>query len=50
MSISLDFNLLSSMFWAFFLGFSLTLGVGVGIMFLAFFQQKLKPKETKDGK
>lgn len=47
MNLELSFDLVNSMFWAFFIGMSLTLGVGFGVMFLAFFVQKLKETTNK---
>lgn len=48
MSLEINFSLINSMYWAFFIGMSFTLGVGFGVMFLAFFQQKLSPKNDKE--
>lgn len=47
MSIDLNFSLVGSMFWAYFIGFALTIGVGTGVMLLAAFQQLFKPSKKK---
>jgi hypothetical protein len=48
MSISFNFDLLSAMFWAFFLGLSLTMGVGMGLIFLAYITAKVNPKNAEN--
>lgn len=48
MEVSFNFDLVSSMFWAYFIGFSFALGVATAVIIAAYFAHKVgKQKEPK---
>lgn len=46
MDVSFNFDLISSMFWAYFIGFALTMGIGTAMMILGALNKRCKPKDT----
>lgn len=47
MELSVNFSLVGSMFWAYFIGLAFTFGVATAGIIVAFFISKTQPKKEK---